>query len=173
MVALLQQVSSMREEQIAMLFVLALAVAGCTTAVLCVRLVQRRKAAERESELAFRLELVERGYGPEQVQAYLDGVAPASEMPSPLRQTVDRDDRPPCGTPAPANLADGQFAIDPERAMIAGVCAAMADHFGLDVTLVRVGWLVGLAMTMIFPLVPVYYAIYLIAPKIDRSAVAA
>lgn len=37
-----------------------------------------------------------------------------------------------------------RFHLDKERGKLAGVCAGLADHFGVDVTLVRVGTVLSL-----------------------------
>ncbi|MDR7102617.1 PspC domain-containing protein [Croceicoccus sp. BE223] len=41
------------------------------------------------------------------------------------------------------NQVTTQFRLDKQNAKLMGVCAGIADYFGVDVTLVRVLWVVG------------------------------
>lgn len=54
---------------------------------------------------------------------------------------------------------------DPEQGMIAGVCAGVADYFEIDVTIVRVIWIV-LAFAASFGLL-LYLACWIAFPKYD------
>lgn len=54
------------------------------------------------------------------------------------------------------------FRLDKVNGKFMGVSAGIANHFGLDVTLVRVGWVVGTLLGF-GSLVLVYLAIGLIA----------
>jgi len=50
-----------------------------------------------------------------------------------------------------------RFYVDKRRKKVAGVCAGIADHFGIDVTLVRVSTFSS--MFLLGPFVPVAYVI--------------
>lgn len=54
------------------------------------------------------------------------------------------------------------FRLDKARGKVFGVCAGIADRFGLDVTLVRVAWVLG-TLIGFGSLVLIYLAIALIA----------
>ena len=41
------------------------------------------------------------------------------------------------------NQVTTQFSLDKQNAKLMGVCAGISDYFGVDVTLVRVLWVVG------------------------------
>jgi phage shock protein C len=49
--------------------------------------------------------------------------------------------------------------------MIAGVCAGLAHHFGLDVTLVRVLYVVVSILSAAFPGILVYIVLWLVIPE--------
>jgi len=57
------------------------------------------------------------------------------------------------------------FRIDRENGKVLGVCAGIANHFDVDVTLVRVGMAVSALMT--FPLVVFGY--FLVAMIVDQK----
>ncbi|WP_423142332.1 PspC domain-containing protein [Parablastomonas sp. CN1-191] len=59
--------------------------------------------------------------------------------------------------PAPSG-----FRLDKANGKMMGVCAGIADHFGIDATLVRLGFVAG-ALLGFGSLVVVYIAIGLIA----------
>jgi phage shock protein C len=46
-----------------------------------------------------------------------------------------------------------------------GVCSGFADYFGIDVTLVRLGYILLTAFTGFFPGVIAYFIIYLVMPE--------
>lgn len=54
------------------------------------------------------------------------------------------------------------FRLNRERGKLMGVSAGIADHFGIDVTLVRVAWVAGTLLGF-GSLILVYLAIGLIA----------
>lgn len=54
------------------------------------------------------------------------------------------------------------FHLNKPRAKLMGVCAGLADYFGLDITLVRVAWVFGTLLGF-GSLVLIYLAIGLIA----------
>lgn len=56
----------------------------------------------------------------------------------------------------------GGFRLGRERGKFMGVCAGLADHFGFDVTLVRLGFVLGTVFGF-GSLLIVYLAIGLIA----------
>ncbi len=49
--------------------------------------------------------------------------------------------------------------------MIAGVCAGLAHHFGLDVTLVRVLYVLGSILSAAFPGIVVYLLLWIVIPE--------
>lgn len=61
-------------------------------------------------------------------------------------------------SPAPAQ----GFRLNKQRGKIMGVSAGIADYFGLDVTLVRVAWVIG-TLVGFGSLILIYLAIGLIA----------
>lgn len=56
----------------------------------------------------------------------------------------------------------GGFHLDKQRGKVMGVCAGIADHFGIDVTLVRIAFVIG-TLAGFGSLLIVYLAIGLIA----------
>jgi phage shock protein C len=62
-------------------------------------------------------------------------------------------------TPMPR---EGGFRLNKERGKVMGVCAGIADRFNIDVTLVRVGFVIG-TLAGFGSLLIVYLAIGLIA----------
>jgi phage shock protein C len=50
-----------------------------------------------------------------------------------------------------------RFYVDKQHKKVAGVCAGISEHFGVDVTLVRVGAFVGIFLAG--PFVPVAYVL--------------
>lgn len=61
-----------------------------------------------------------------------------------------------------SGASTGRFRLNRQRGKLMGVCAGMADCFGWDVTLVRVGW-VAATLLGFGSLVLLYIAIGLIA----------
>lgn len=61
-------------------------------------------------------------------------------------------------TPAPRR----RFRLDRDRRKLFGVCAGIADACGVDVTLVRVLWVIG-TLVGFGSLIAIYFAIALIA----------
>lgn len=59
-------------------------------------------------------------------------------------------------------VSAGGFRLNRERGKFMGVSAGIADHFGIDVTLVRVAWVAGTLLGF-GSLVLIYLAIGLIA----------
>jgi phage shock protein C len=49
--------------------------------------------------------------------------------------------------------------------MIAGVCAGLAHHFGLDVALVRVLYVVASILSVAFPGILVYIILWIVIPE--------
>lgn len=52
-----------------------------------------------------------------------------------------------------------------QNALLAGVCAGLADHFGWDPTLVRVGYVVLSICSAAFPGLLVYLILWLVMPN--------
>jgi phage shock protein PspC (stress-responsive transcriptional regulator) len=53
--------------------------------------------------------------------------------------------------------------------MIAGVCGGIADYFGLDVTLIRVIYVLVSIFSVAFPGVIAYLILWLIMPAPDKQ----
>ena len=49
--------------------------------------------------------------------------------------------------------------------MIAGVCAGLAHHFGLDVTLMRVLYVLASILSVAFPGILVYIILWIVIPE--------
>lgn len=60
------------------------------------------------------------------------------------------------------NTAPSGFRLNKSRGKLMGVSAGMADYFGWDVTLIRVGWVIGTLLGF-GSLILIYLAIGLIA----------
>ena len=58
-----------------------------------------------------------------------------------------------------------KFYLDKDNAKIWGVCAGMADYFGWDVTLVRIGWVLTTIFGGGWPIVAYILAAWLVDPK--------
>ncbi|NOU03322.1 MAG: PspC domain-containing protein [Novosphingobium sp.] len=61
-----------------------------------------------------------------------------------------------------SNPMNNGFRLNKDRGKLMGVSAGMADYFGWDVTLIRVGWVVGTLLGF-GSLILIYLAIGLIA----------
>jgi phage shock protein PspC (stress-responsive transcriptional regulator) len=53
--------------------------------------------------------------------------------------------------------------------MIAGVCAGLAHHFGLDVSLVRVLYVLVSILSVAFPGILVYVILWIVIPEEPAS----
>jgi phage shock protein C len=49
--------------------------------------------------------------------------------------------------------------------MLAGILGGLGEYLGVDPTVVRVGYFVLMFLTAIFPLVLLYFVLYLIVPE--------
>lgn len=58
-----------------------------------------------------------------------------------------------------------KFYRDKDNAKIAGVCAGMADYFGWDVTIVRIGWVLATIFSGGWPIVAYVLAAWLVDDK--------
>lgn len=54
--------------------------------------------------------------------------------------------------------------------MIAGVCGGIAEYFGLDPTLVRIGYVLLSAFSVAFPGIPAYIVMAIIVPERPRGS---
>jgi phage shock protein PspC (stress-responsive transcriptional regulator) len=54
------------------------------------------------------------------------------------------------------------------NSMIAGVCAGIAEYFGWNPTLVRVGYVLVSAISIAFPGILVYILLWIIMPPPDK-----
>ena len=59
---------------------------------------------------------------------------------------------------------DSRLAKQTDEKVVAGVCAGLARHVGLDPSLVRLGTVLAAAMTGFFPIVPVYLVLACVLP---------
>ena len=55
------------------------------------------------------------------------------------------------------------------NAMIAGVCAGLAEYFDVDTTLMRIIAAICLFATGLLPFIVVYFVIMIIMPKGDKT----
>lgn len=69
---------------------------------------------------------------------------------------------PPVRTPPAVAPASRGFALDRRNAKLAGVCAGIANHFGIDPLIVRVAFVAGTILGF-GSLILVYLAVALIA----------
>ncbi len=53
--------------------------------------------------------------------------------------------------------------------MIAGVCAGLAEYFGVDPTLVRVLYIIASIVSVAFPGILVYVLLWIVIPKEDQD----
>jgi phage shock protein C len=58
-----------------------------------------------------------------------------------------------------------KFYLDKRNAKFLGVCSGIADYTGIDVTWIRVGFVLSLLITGGFPLLPAYFVVAWIAQK--------
>lgn len=72
------------------------------------------------------------------------------------------EDHPVRSSVGPSAQTTGGFRLNKQRGKIMGVSAGIADYFGIDVTLVRVAWLIG-TLVGFGSLILIYLAIGLIA----------
>lgn len=70
-----------------------------------------------------------------------------------------------------ANQQRTRLTRNPADGMIGGVCAGIADHYDLDPTLVRLGWLAAAVVTGGIA-VPAYAVAWLLMPRPDREGAA-
>ncbi|MGV3489324.1 MAG: PspC domain-containing protein [Tuberibacillus sp.] len=52
-----------------------------------------------------------------------------------------------------------------ENRMFLGVLGGIGEYFGIDPTIVRVGYLILMFATVVFPLVFLYFVLYFIIPE--------
>jgi len=55
------------------------------------------------------------------------------------------------------------------NSMIAGVCAGLAEYFGWDPTLVRIGYVLVSVISVAFPGILVYILLWIIMPPPDKQ----
>lgn len=58
-----------------------------------------------------------------------------------------------------------KFYLSQTDKKLAGVCGGIAEYFGLDSTLVRLGFVLLMLITAVFPLLLFYIIAALIAPR--------
>ena len=63
-----------------------------------------------------------------------------------------------------------QLFRDIEGAKISGVCAGFAHYFGVDVTIMRVIWLLSMLITGFFPIIVLYIILALAMPKAKTTS---
>lgn len=63
-----------------------------------------------------------------------------------------------------------QLFRDIEGAKISGVCAGFAHYFGIDITIMRIIWLLGMLITGFFPIIVLYIILALAMPKAETAS---
>jgi phage shock protein C len=72
-----------------------------------------------------------------------------------------------CGKQVAAAVARRKLARPKHGRKIAGVCAGFADYFELDITLVRLVWLVG--SIVMFPIFEIAYIVaWIVVPEVPE-----
>ena len=66
------------------------------------------------------------------------------------------------------NMRGHSFRVDKENAKIAGVCAGIANQFGIDPTIVRIGFVIA-ALAIKFPLFLLAYGILAVVGQPKRG----
>lgn len=66
-------------------------------------------------------------------------------------------------------MASGSITRDKRNAMIGGVCAGLARHFGWSVTGTRVVYVLLSALSAAFPGILVYLILWLVLPESDTA----
>jgi phage shock protein PspC (stress-responsive transcriptional regulator) len=61
-------------------------------------------------------------------------------------------------------MAERKLRRSREHRMIAGVVGGLADHFGLNVTLLRVAYVVVSILSVAFPGILVYFLMWILIP---------
>jgi phage shock protein C len=77
-----------------------------------------------------------------------------------------------CGRPVGAVIAYRKLVRPRAGRKVAGVCLAFADHFGLDVTLVRVVWLIAAILGFPFGIIA-YVISWIVIPEAPEIAIVA
>lgn len=67
-------------------------------------------------------------------------------------------------------MADRPLRRSRDRKMIAGVMGGFAEYFGLDVTLLRIVYVIGSILSVAFPGIVVYLILWIVIPKESRRA---
>ena len=62
-------------------------------------------------------------------------------------------------------MSNGRRLTRSRNKMIAGVCAGIAEHFGWDVTLFRVVYVIVSVISAAFPGMLVYLVLWLVMPR--------
>ena len=62
-------------------------------------------------------------------------------------------------------MSSGRRLTRSRDKMIAGVCAGIAEHFGWDVTLFRVVYVIFSIISVAFPGILVYIVLWLVMPR--------
>ena len=64
---------------------------------------------------------------------------------------------------------NSSYALDKSNAKALGVCAGLAHHFALDVTLVRVLYVLVSVLSAAFPGILVYIILWIVIPEEPAS----
>lgn len=64
-------------------------------------------------------------------------------------------------------MPNGRRLTRSRNKMIAGVCAGIAEHFGWDVTLFRVVFVIASIVSVAFPGILVYVVLWVVMPPPD------
>lgn len=69
-------------------------------------------------------------------------------------------------------MAERPLRRSREHRMIAGVMGGFAEHFSLDVTLLRIVYVIGSILSVAFPGIVVYLILWIVIPKKQRHETA-
>ena len=67
-------------------------------------------------------------------------------------------------------MANRKLRRSRKHRIVAGVLGGMADHFGLDATLLRIVYVVVSVLSVAFPGIVVYVLLWILIPKEDEEA---
>jgi phage shock protein PspC (stress-responsive transcriptional regulator) len=69
-------------------------------------------------------------------------------------------------------MGDRKLRRSRKHRVLAGVLGGMADHFGLDATLLRVVYVVVSILSVAFPGIVVYILLWILIPKEEEEGLA-
>lgn len=129
--------------------------------------VQARKAYLGNREMLFKQDLLDQGLSVEDVERVLQAGRPKPALPTPA---VSGPESPIARGVMPPATAEPKLLRSTLDRRFAGVLGGCARYFGVDATILRVGFLLATLMTGFFPLVVTYVVAAIIIPA-DEVAV--